>query len=321
MSKGERMKESIKRVVYKFEDHMFLGSVYDNIMMATKYKDEKLKFLYNVMIAQKHRMLYYKMLKKKYLKQCLERAEWETKEKTNHVDTVWMCWLQGFDNAPLIVKRCLESVQKNMLQKKIVLIDQNNFTDYVEMPEYILDKWKKGIIGNAHFTDMVRLELLIKYGGYWIDATVLCTDGDAITLYDKEPLFMYSFYYFGFNPEIMTLNNWFIHSCTNNNVLCLLRELLYSYWRDKNRAVDYFLTHLFLTMALEHYQDEFERMPIVSQVDAHVLATYIYDEFQENKYNLLKKSTGIHKLSTRFEEEKLAVKGTFYDVVIKQGKY
>ena len=39
---------------------MLLGSIYDNVMLKTKYRDAKLSFLYNVMIGQKHRMLYYK---------------------------------------------------------------------------------------------------------------------------------------------------------------------------------------------------------------------------------------------------------------------
>lgn len=315
------MKENVKRVLYKLEDHMLLGSAYDNVMMATKYKDASLKLLYNVMAAQKHRMLYYKRLKKRYFAKGIANPTWEQERKENHADTIWMCWLQGLEHAPLLVKKCLESIQKNIPDKKLVLLDESNLTDYISMPDYILDKRKKGIIGNAHFTDLIRLELLIRYGGYWIDATVLCTDAEAMEFYDNEPLFMYSFYYFGFNPEIMTLNNWFIHSCTNNNILCLLRELLYSYWREQNRAVDYFITQLFLTMAAEHYKEELARMPVVSQVDAHVLATYIYDEFHEDKYSLLKQSTGFHKLSTRFEEEKLAMDGTFYDVLIRQGKY
>lgn len=320
-TREEMGKISFDAVKYKTEDHMLLGSIYDNIMLKTKYKDEKLSFLYNVMIAQKHRMLYYKMLKKRYLKKCLTNKEWEHKKKINNTDTIWMCWLQGFDNAPLIVRRCVESIQQNIPDKKVILVDANSIAEYIEMPDYILNKWKKGIIGNAHFTDLVRLELLLKYGGYWIDATVLCTDASVLKYLDKEPLFMYSFYYFGFNPEIMTLNNWFIHSCTNNNILALLREMLYCYWREKDRAVDYFLTHLFLTMALEHYKEEFDKMPIISQVGAHVLATYIYDDFNQDKYELLKQTTGFHKLSTRFEMEKLESEGNFYDVIIKQGKY
>ncbi len=311
---------SLEAVKNKLEDHMLLDAIYDRAMMKTRYKDGKLSFLYNVMVAQKHRMLFYKMLKRKYLKKCVAHPEWESREKINHSDTIWMCWLQGFDNAPLVVKRCVESVQKNIPDKKLVLLDENNISDYVSMPDYIVEKWEKGIIGNAHFADMVRLELLINYGGYWLDATVLCTDASAIKYFEQQPLFMYSFYYFGFNPEIMELNNWFIHSCTNNNILCLLRELLYCYWKETDRTVNYFVTHLFLTIAVEYYEDEYKKMPVVSQADSHILATYIFEEYDESKYELLKLSTGFHKLSTRFEPEGMKLSNTFYDVVIRQGK-
>lgn len=315
------MKHGMNQVIQKLQDHMLIGSIYDNIMMKTKYRDDKLCFLYNVMVAQKHRMLYYKMLKKKYLKKCSANPVWEQKKKVQKSDVIWVCWLQGFDSAPLLVQRCIESLKQQLPHKKLILLDETNLADYVEMPEDIVAKWKKGIIGNAHFTDLVRLELLIRHGGYWIDATVLCTSGKMLEYIDQEPIFMYSFYYFGFNPEIMELNNWFIKSDTNNNILSLLLELLYCYWRENNRAADYFMTQLFMTMAVEHYEEEYSRMPIVSQVDAHILATYIFDDFDNNKYKLLKNTTGFHKLSTRFDADKMEKTGTFYDVVIRQGKH
>ena len=87
---------------------------------------------------------------------------------------------------------------------------------------------------------------------------------EMLEFIDKQPLFLYSFYYFGFNPEIMELNNWFIKSCTNNNILCLLRELLYTYWAENDRAKDYFLTQLFLTMAVEYYKEEYNRMDFIN---------------------------------------------------------
>ena len=313
--------DRLSKVKYKLQDHMLIGSVYDNIMLKTKYRNKKLSYLYNVMMAQKHRMLYYKQLRRKYLDRCVADPVWEKQPKVMNQDTIWFCWLQGIENAPLLVKRCLESLQKNLPDKKIIVIDSSNLGEYVSMPAYIMDKWAKGIIGHAHFSDMLRLELLIQRGGYWIDATVLCTDGHMLELMDKEPLFLYSFYYFGFNPEIMELNNWFIKSCTNNNILCLLRKLLYTYWAENDRAKDYFLTQIFLTMAVEYYKEEYHAMPIVSQVDAHILATYIAEPFDRGKYELLKQSTGFHKLSTRFEQESIQKKGCFYDVVIQRGEY
>ncbi len=314
------MNSKLIRIKEKIQDHMLIGSIYDNIMERTKYSDPKMKELYNVMVAQKHRLLYYKKLKKNYLYRCTQDRKWEDLKKISNNDTVWFMWLQGIANAPELVKRCYESLKKNLPDKEIIILDEKNIKDYVTMPDYIIKKWKAGIIGNAHFSDMVRLELLIKYGGYWIDTTVLCTDGSIFKKLDETDFFMYSFYYFGFNPEIMQLNNWFIKSTTNNNILCLMREFLYLYWKDMNRAVDYFLFHLFLTIACEYYEEEYLKMPIISQVDSHVLATYIYDDFDQQKFDILKETTGIHKLSTRFEKDRLK-KGTFYDVVIKQGRY
>ncbi len=296
---------------------MLLQAITDGILMKTKYRQERLSFLYNVMIAQKHRMILYKRYKKKYLKQCTKDLYWEKLDKKSNANTVWIMWMQGIENAPEIVQTCVESIKKNVKGKEIIILDKNNISEYVDIPQFIVDKWEKGIIGNAHFSDIVRLEVLIKYGGYWMDSTILCTDASMLEIIDKQKLFMYSFYYFAFNPEIMETNNWFIYSEANNNILCLEREFLYEFWKRKNRAQNYFFFHIFMTIALEYYKEEYSQMPIVSQVDSHILATYIFDQFDEDKYNLLRQSTGFHKLSTRFDTEGMKKKGTFYDVVIR----
>ena len=312
-------KPLLKGIAEKIEDRMLFGAVYDTIIRKVRYRGEKLDFRYNVLIGQKHRMLYYKRLRKKYLAKALENRDWEGREQAGNSDTVWFCWLQGMEQAPLLVKRCYASLQKNLPGKKLVVVTEANLSEYVEIPGYIMEKWKKGIISNAHFSDILRLELLIRHGGYWIDSTVYCT-GDKLTRYvDKMPLFMYSWYYFGFSAEIMELNNWFIHSSTNQPILCLTLRLLYDYWERENRAWDYFVTQLFLTMACEYYREDYEKMPIVSQADAHILATYMGQPYEEEKFALLKESTGIHKLSNKFGAKDKGQAGSFYDYLINKG--
>jgi hypothetical protein len=313
--------ENLAQVKFKIEDRMLLGSIYDNIMLKLKYNTPKLTFLYNVMIGQKHRMLYYKRLKKKFWTECTRDTYWEEDEKTANKDTVWFCWLQGIEEAPELVKRCLESIRKNLPDKKIIIIDKENLFDHIQLPDYIVQKWRAGMIGAAHFTDIIRLELLIRHGGYWIDATVLCTDSKLIQYIDELPIFMYSFYYFGFNPEIMAVNNWLLYGTTNQNIYCLTREFLYHYWRTYNRAKNYFFFQIFMTMALEYYKNEYQRIPIVSQVNAHVLATYIYDTYDSRKYELMKLQTSFHKLSTRFNNTYIQKSDTFYDRIIRKGEF
>lgn len=111
---------------------------------------------------------YGKFLKD-FDEQYLEQAESKMSNK------VWVCWFQGIENAPNLVKKCYKSLQENLYDKEIVLITSENMNKYVQFPNYIIEKWNAGLITNTHMTDLLRLELLIRYGGMWVDATVLCT--------------------------------------------------------------------------------------------------------------------------------------------------
>ena len=312
---------SDNKLMNRIKDRMLLGTLYDQLMLKCRYNDKKTHYLYSVMAGQKHRMIFYRRLKKKYLAKCTDKREWESLEKKKNTDIVWVMWFQGMDKAPDIVKKCIKSQQKALPDKNFSFLDESNIDKYVTLPDYIWEKKKKGIIGNAHFSDLVRNALLIKHGGYWIDSTVFMTDGSIIKDVEKTELFMYSFYYFGFNPEIMELNNWFIHCCSNNNMLCLLQKMLLEYWKDYDHSANYFIYQIFESIVNDFYDEEYAAMPIISQVQSHVLATYIYDDFDKTRYEILKKTTGVHKLSTRFEAEKISQKGTFYDVVINNGNY
>lgn len=312
-------KNAAAAVIDKIRDRMLLGAIYDTVIRKTRYRGEKLDFRYNVIIGQKHRMLYYKRLRKKYFAQAVRERNWETSERVKNSDTIWFCWLQGMEEAPLLVKRCYDSLREQLPGKNIIVLTKDNLGEYVTIPEDILEKWRKGILSNAHFSDILRLELLIRHGGYWIDSTVYCTKDKFSAYIDDQPLFLYSWYYFGFSAEIMELNNWFMYSFTNDPILCLTRKLLYAYWRENDRACDYFLTQLFLTMACEYYEEAYARMPIVSQADAHILATYMGQPFDKTKFELLKESTGIHKLSHKFTDKDKGGPGSFYDVLIRQG--
>ena len=97
----------------------------------------------------------------------------EFERKSN--DVVWFGWLQGIDNAPDLVKVCYWSQKNHIQDKTFIDISYTNYKEYVSLPDFIIDKYEKKIIPAAHFSDLLRLELLIQHGGTWIDSTVLCT--------------------------------------------------------------------------------------------------------------------------------------------------
>ena len=174
-----------------------------------------------------------------------------TGSPTKRNKTIWFCWLQGLENAPEVVKACHRSLQRNLgivgqarnEGYEIIVIDEKNWHEYITMPDYIIRRREKRQIPPAHFSDLLRLELLIKYGGTWIDSTVLCTgeptDGLPLSAYLNADLFMFQYTQPG-SSEWGGIGNWFISACTNNPVLTVLRDMLYVYWREHDCVLDYY---------------------------------------------------------------------------------
>ena len=87
------------------------------------------------------------------------------KDKTKPSHIIWQYWEQGLENAPDVVKQCVASVYKYKNGNKHIVLDKNNISEYISIPEYIIEMNKKGIIKSAHFSDYIRTALLAKYGG------------------------------------------------------------------------------------------------------------------------------------------------------------
>ena len=105
----------------------------------------------------------YKKLYTKY-KTMIDRGDVPS---SNHVlsDKVWVCWFQGYESAPPLVKACINSMHRVMQEKEIIILTKTNYKQYIELPDYIEEKFEKGKIGMAHFSDLLRISLLAKWGG------------------------------------------------------------------------------------------------------------------------------------------------------------
>jgi len=262
----------------------------------------------------------YRRMKKKYFKYFDETSFNQYPSDHQISNKVWVCWFQGIENAPLLVRRCYESIKKNLSDKEIILITDENLSEYVTFPEYITEKYKSGAITRTHLTDLLRLELLTKYGGIWIDATVLCTGNIPQYITDSD-LFFFRTLKPGLDGHAVGLSSWFISSKTNNKVLIAVKELMYKYWMENNHLIDYFLIHNFLRMALEKYPEEERKMIKSSNSTPHILLLDMFNEYNPMIYQAIKQQTTIHKLAYKRSKEELEKKGTYYDVIINQGNY
>lgn len=256
----------------------------------------KLNLSNNYLATLSFRNITMNKLRKKY-SNYLNNLKLEEK-KRDFSKTIWFCWLQGIDQAPDLVKKSYKSIKMHNLDFNIIVIDKENFMEYVRIPEIILKKWKSGIISNTHFSDLLRLELLIRYGGIWVDATTFFTDKIPSDLYNLD-LFFFAERNWG--DITMNMGNWFIISKSNSKLLIATRELLYEYWRRNNTLQEYFIFHLFFKMATEKYEEEYRKVPFYLQDNCHILSHEIFDKYDETRFNQIKKISFVHKLSNKME--------------------
>lgn len=260
-----------------------------------------------------------KKLEKKYRKTLLEIDSTYDKQLPHVSDgKIWVCWLQGLDKAPLIVQKCFASIKKNVHNREIVLLTEVNYREYVTFPDFIQKKIDLGIISGAHMTDLLRLELLEKYGGTWIDATVLCTGSDIPEYMINSELFMFQTLKPGRDGHTATVSNWFITAKSNNRILYSVKELLYEYWKRNNEVIDYFIFHLFFQIVIERYPEEWKKVVPFSNSVPHILLLGLFDEYDQKVYDAVKEMTPFHKLSYKFTEEQLCKVGTYYEVLFNE---
>lgn len=243
-------------------------------------------------------------------------------EKAGENSYIWFCWLQGMDQAPEMVKVCLES-QKRMFGDRIVVLDDKNYKEWVTLPDYIEEKYRKGRIPSALFSDLLRLELLIEHGGTWIDSSVLFTtplseeDGGiyypTIDEIRNSELFIFRYFRKG---RVTGMSNWFIHAKPHNALLMDVRDMLLAYWRDYNCTVEYYIFHLFFGFAAKKHTEMIERMPKGNSYHSIMLGDALGKTYDANSWKELTKHVFIHKMNYRQEGTAKANPDSYWNHIV-----
>jgi len=207
-----------------------------------------------------------------------------------------------------------------MVGKEVIIISDDNWREYVDFPDYILEKVDNGIISRTHFSDLLRLELLLKYGGTWVDATVLCTGKIPEYMTDSE-LFLFQNLKPGIDGQCTCISNWFITAQKNNIILKLTLELLYRYWRDYSNIIDYYIFHDMFQLAIEAYPNLWNKVAPFNNSTPHILLLRLFENYDIEMWKIIKEQTPIHKLTYKFSENQVSINGTYYSVIIGQNRY
>lgn len=78
---------------------------------------------------------------------------------------IWMLWLQGIDQAPDLVQKCVRSWQRHNPDWKIIVLDEHSLKSFVNLDE--ICHRNRRVISEQAMADIVRINLLAKCGGVW----------------------------------------------------------------------------------------------------------------------------------------------------------
>ena len=288
------------------------------LIKAIQYISRNIRY-FNVVnsniIALAERERCYRKLKRKYRKILINDNPVTNDEKIiEKSNKIWICWFQGLENAPELVKACYNSVLKNYKDKEIIVLTEENYEQYVDIPEYILKKWKKGYITFAHFSDILRIELLSKYGGLWLDSTIFTTKKSELVFNENIELFVFKQVDLDRKNSLSVVaSNWLIYGNKDNNIINLTKKLLYYYWKDYNYAINYNIFHIFFKLATEVYKDEWNKVPTFNNISPHILQFELCEEFNDKRFEQIKNMSDFHKLNWRIKSEN---KNNFYNYIV-----
>lgn len=278
----------------------------------------KCDFLYGF-IERKHRYIL-DYLNKNYHYLIKQYQTWQTsiiEDENCNSRIIWVMWWQGEDVAPEIVKMCISSMRRNSNGAQVIVITKDNYSDYIDLPEYILEKQAKGMISFAHLADIIRVFLLAQYGGLWLDSTIYVSQPIPVEIFSKKFYSLHSNHHktpFVADDRFYT----FVMGARQASALfCFEKDFFLGYCKSNEVMIDYYLLDysiMFQYFNIPEIKETIDGLEVTSET-LYSLVSILNKPFDEAKLkvaldqNLFSKLkwNGSHKLKTHNIETNYAV--------------
>ncbi len=245
----EKTEVKIKRTIIEGKSALFhFGIKIAFAKIRCIWDDESLR---SVQYKNKLLLGYLKKNYKSILKKYSSLSEVEQPDTIKNMEPIWVFWWQGREKMPEIIRLCQMSKEKAAGTHPVILLSSENVKDYVDFPDYIWNQFDLGKIRIQHLSDMIRVHLLYKYGGLWLDASIFCS---------KElPEFIFNtpIYSLKGKPDFRYISNnrWttFVIAGQKENILCkFLNEFFEEYCKKGKPFIDYFMFDCAIALAYEN---------------------------------------------------------------------
>lgn len=236
---------------------------------------------------------------------------------------VWVCWFQGEENMPELCKINYRQLKKMLPENaELHLITLDNYKQYADIPNFIMEKVMRGKITYTQLSDILRWTLLARWGGLWIDSTVYCAKE-----IDEEFLLNPAFWSIRLDKiddpncigQVISNCQWsgfMLKDRSNSLLVKYVLDATLLYWEKHDTIIDYFLQNLLLKVAYENIESIKETIDNLNLNNKNVYDLHVIMDkgFEQEKFDSIVKDTTFFKLTWKQKYKKITDEGkeTFY---------
>lgn len=243
-----------------------------------------------------------------------------TQDNIENNKIIWTLWWQGYDNAPEIVKYCLDNMKKLAHENgfEFYCLDESTFEHYVKIPDDLKLKIKKGHISVANTSDIIRVCLLAQYGGTWIDSTVFIHSSFKWDNFSKSYFTIKTGEMTDYSPNV-SKNRWktFLLS-GNSSLFAFTRDFFFEYFKKFDYVIDYLLIDYIFDIAFDTNAEIKKQMLELESTNLNLfwLESHLGDEFDQKVWDNITETTKAFKTTYKLSGKIKSNKNNFYSKLI-----
>lgn len=221
-------------------------------------------------------------------------------DKIGPNSTIWRYWHQGTDECPYPVDITLESIYGKEGNHPVVVLDKTSYGEFVDIPDYIREKCENGHMNLAVFSDYLRIALLHRYGGIWLDSTFYV---DKTLPPEMDDMFFYSINQGNERDWVVTRDRWSVGllACgKDNSLMAFCEDFLKEYWKRENRPIAYLMTDCIIGIAYDEIpaiREMIDSVPVNNKECFVFMDKFGADEYNKKEMDELRKKNFIYQLS------------------------
>jgi len=247
----------------------------------------------------------------------------KTKPEVEYIENapIWWCWLQGEDSLPLVAELCLKSLRKHANGHPVQVITFENYNQYVQLPPFVEEMYNAKKLKAANFTDVLRIALLHKYGGLWVDATLFLTKTIPDEIF-TTPFYSIKLKEFGYFVSKCRWTVGFMVTHKNNLLFDSIYKLYVAYLKNGDDQIDYLMLDYFIDMlhrTSNEIQDMIDDVPY-NNLNFYSLKNDLCKIFNKEEYNMIIEESFILKLDWRMykDVDLLSDSNNYYAQMLKK---